>query len=109
MCIRDRKWIALISDSGYSYTNITSFYVQVKLKVGQALGCFNIGYLTSKATLGLLGTSWVPLSYPHRIGVPDTSLCTNIFETRRAIEWDNLLYRNSGWTGADGILSLIHI
>lgn len=100
------KWIALVSDTGYSYNNITSFYVQLKLRVGQTLGCFNLGYLTSKATSGLLGTSWVPLSFPHSIGVPDSNLCSSIFETRRAIEWDNLLDRKSGWTGADGIYSI---
>lgn len=100
------KWIALISDTGYSYNEITSFYVQIKLKIGQTLGCFNIGYLTSKATSGLLGTSWIALSYPHPVGVPDSNLCASMFETRRAMEWDNLLDRKSGWTGADGIYSI---
>ena len=49
------KWIALISDQGYSYNDITSFNVQLKLQVGQTLGCFNLGYLTTKATSGLVG------------------------------------------------------
>ena len=103
------KWIALISDQGYSYTDITSFYVDLKLQVGQTLGCFNIGYLTTKATSGLLGTgnpSWAPLSYPHPIGIPDSSLCNTIYETRSAPEWDDLFDRNSGWTGSDGIYSI---
>ncbi len=103
------KWIALISDQGYSYNNITSFNVQLKLKVGQTLGCFNLGYITTKATSGLLGASnpaWAPLSYPHPIGVPDSNLCLITYETRPASEWDNLLDRNKGWTGADGIYSI---
>ena len=103
------KWIALISDQGYSYNDITSFNVQLKLQVGQTLGCFNLGYLTTKATSGLLGagnSSWAPLSYPHPIGVPDSSLCYTIYETRQAVEWDNLFDRSSGWTGSDGIYSI---
>ncbi len=103
------KWIALVSDTGYSYQNTTSFYVQLKLKVGQSLGCFNLGYLTTKAISGMLGTgntAWAPLSYPHQIGVPDSNLCVNPYSTRRAVEWDDLLDRKSGWTGADGIYSI---
>ncbi len=70
------KWIALISDQGYSYPNVTSFNVQLKLKVGQTLGCFNLGYLTTKATSGLISSgnpSWAPISFPHPIGIPDSS------------------------------------
>jgi hypothetical protein len=105
----DMKWITLISDKGYSYQETTSFNVQLKLQVGQAGGCFNIGYLTSKATGGLLGTgnsTWAPLSYPHQIGIPDSGLCVGLFETRPAPEWDNLFDRKSGWTGSDGIYSI---
>jgi hypothetical protein len=105
----DMKWITLISDKGYSYQETTSFNVQLKLQVGQAGGCFNIGYLTSKATSGLLGTgnsAWAPLSYPHQIGIPDSGLCVGLFETRPAPEWDNLFDRKSGWTGSDGIYSI---
>jgi len=103
------KWIVLISDQGYSYENITSFSVKLKLQVGQTTGCFNLGYLTTKATSGLLSSgnpAWAPLSFPHRIGIPDSGLCTEIFETRTADEWTNLLDRNQGWTGADGIYSV---
>lgn len=103
------KWIALISDKGYSYQEITSFQVRLKLKVGQTHGCFNLGYLTTKATGGLLGTgnsSWAPLSYPHPIGVPDSNLCSTKYETRPAPEWDNLFDRKEGWTGSDGIYSI---
>ncbi len=105
----EMKWIALISDKGFSYNDVTSFKVQLRLKVGQELGCFNLGYLTTKATSGLLGTgnsSWAPISYPHPIGIPDSSLCKITYETRTAEEWDNLLDRNKGWTGADGIYSI---
>ncbi len=100
------KWIVLISDSGYSYQNVTSFNVDLKLKVGQTEGCFDLGYLATKATAGLVSSgnsSWVSISFPNRIGIPDSNLCTNLFETRRAEEWDNLFDRQSGWTGADGI------
>jgi len=103
------KWIALISDQGYSYDNVTSFSVQLKLKVGQTLGCFNLGYLTTKATSGLISsgnTSWAPISFPHPIGVPYSSGCNAAYETRSAGEWDDLFDRSSGWTGADGIYSI---
>ncbi|MEO8398915.1 MAG: DUF4185 domain-containing protein [Ignavibacteriaceae bacterium] len=103
------KWIVLISDKGYAYNDTTSFEVNLKLKVGQTEGCFNLGYLTTKATSGLLSSknpSWVPISFPHPIGVPNSNLCTTTYETRPAEEWDNLFDRNEGWTGADGIYSM---
>ncbi len=105
----DMKWIVLISDKGYTYTNVTSFQVQLKLKVGQTQGCFNLGYLTTKATSGMINSgnsSWVPLSYPHPIGVPDSILCKSRYETSKADEWTNLLDTNHGWTGSDGIYSI---
>jgi hypothetical protein len=105
----DMKWIALISDQGYAYSQITSFEVQLKLKVGQTQGCFNLGYLTTKATSGLISSgnpAWCPISFPHPIGVPESNLCINNYETRKAEEWDNLFDRNEGWTGADGIYSI---
>ncbi|MCX6151402.1 MAG: DUF4185 domain-containing protein [Ignavibacteriales bacterium] len=103
------KWIVLISDQGYAYNNISSFNVQLKLKVGQTQGCFNLGYLTTKATSGLVSSgnpTWVSISYPHPIGVPDSNLCRVTYKTRSAVEWNNLLDRKSGWTGADGIYSI---
>jgi hypothetical protein len=103
------KWIVLISDSGYSYQNVTSFNVDLKLKVGQTEGCFELGYLATKADAGLVSSgnnSWVSISFPNRIGVPDSNLCTNLFETRKAQEWDDLFDRQSGWTGADGIYTI---
>ncbi len=103
------KWFVLISDKGYTYNNPESFVVHLKMKVGQTEGCFNLGYLTTKATTGLLSSGnpqWAPVSFPHPIGVPDSNLCKSIFETRQAPEWDSLLDRSSGWTGADGIYSI---
>ncbi len=105
----DMKWIVLISDKGYTYNDVTSFQVQLKLKVGQTQGCFNLGYLTTKATSGMINSgnsSWVPLSYPHPIGVPDSNLCKSRYETSKADEWTNLLDTNHGWTGSDGIYSI---
>jgi hypothetical protein len=103
------KWIVLISDQGYTYEDPVTFVVQLKLQVGQTEGCFNLGYLTTKATSGLLSSGnpqWAPLSFPHPIGVPDSNLCVSLFETHEAPEWDDLFDRTSGWTGADGIYSV---
>jgi len=100
------KWIVLISDTGYSYTTSVTFTAHIKMQVGTSEGCFNIGYLATKATSGLLGTSWTPLSYPHSIGIPDSNLCQAPYEVRQASEWDTLFNRTSGWTGADGIYSI---
>lgn len=102
------KWVVLISDQGYSYTqNIISFNVDLKLKVGQSEGCFNLGYLTTKATSGMLNNpSWSPVSFPHAIGVPDSNFCVSKYKVRRAEEWDLIVDRTSGWTGADGIYSI---
>ncbi|NWF89284.1 MAG: DUF4185 domain-containing protein, partial [Ignavibacteriaceae bacterium] len=98
-----------ISDKGYSYANVTSFFIDLKLQVGTSQGCFNLGYLTTKATSGMLSSgnsTWAPISFPHPIGIPDSAMCTVKYETRPAPEWDNLLDRQSGWTGADGIYSI---
>lgn len=103
------KWFVLLSDQGYTYDQPVSFVVQLKMQVGQTEGCFNLGYLTTKATSGLLSSGnpqWAPFSFPHPIGIPDSSLCVPLFETRQAPEWDNLFDRTSGWTGADGIYSI---
>ncbi len=106
---KNMKWIVLISDQGYTYDNPVTFVVQLKMQVGQKEGCFNLGYLTTKATSGLLSSGnsqWAPLSFPHPIGIPDSGLCVSLFETREAPEWDNLFDRTSGWIGADGIYSI---
>jgi hypothetical protein len=101
------KWVVLISDQGYSYDSPVTFNVNLKMQAGEVEGCYNLGYLTTKATGGLLGHgSWAPLSFPHAIGIPDSILCSSIYEVRQAHEWDDLLNRTSGWTGADGIYSI---
>jgi hypothetical protein len=100
------KWFVLVSDKGYSYTTSVTFTAHIKMKVGASEGCFNLGYLATKATSGLLGTSWTPLSYPHSIGIPDSNLCETPYKVRKAPEWDTLFNRTSGWTGADGIYSI---
>lgn len=103
------KWIGLTSDSGFTYENPITVTAHVKLKVGQTEGQFNLAYLVTKATSGLIGSdpSWAPLSYPNPIGVPDSAgPVISPFQVDRALEWDNLLNRNSGWTGADGIYSI---
>ena len=100
------RWIALLSDTGYTYEDPIQIDVSVQLKVGQKEGCFDLAYLVTKATEDLICTSWSPLSYPHRIGVPDS--CKNVenFKAESAPEWNDLFNRTSGWTGADGIYSI---
>lgn len=104
----EMKWIVLISDKGYSYTQkIISFDVNIKLKAGSKEGCFNLGYLTTKATANMLSNpSWYAMSFPHSIGIPDTGSCKIKYEARRAEDWDRVVDRTSGWTGADGIYSI---
>jgi len=56
----DLKWIVLISDKGYSYNNVTSFYIQLKLKVGTVQGCFNLGpWRRSEAVFSFPGFPWL--------------------------------------------------
>lgn len=93
------KWIALLSDSGYAYASPITIGVSVKLKVGETEGCYDLAYLVTKATRDLLCTSWTPLSYPHRIGIPDSCAIEQELKGESAPEWDDLFYRNSGWTG----------
>jgi len=103
------KWIGLISDSGFAYNDPITIDVSIQLKVGEMEGCFNLAYLTTKATQGLIcsgNTEYVAFSYPHRIGIPDSSICEPELTSVPAPEWDNLLDRTSGWTGADGIYSI---
>lgn len=100
------RWIALLSDSGYAYSQPISFDVKVQLKVGPTQGCFKLGYLLTKATRDLLCTNYTPLSYPHPIGVPDSCAAEATFRSERAPQWESLFDRTSGWTGADGIYSI---
>ncbi|MDZ7401466.1 MAG: DUF4185 domain-containing protein [candidate division KSB1 bacterium] len=102
------KWIGLTSDTGYTYQNPITVTADVRLQVGQNEGHFKLAYLITKATGGLIGNdpSWAPLSYPHPIGVPDSGQVVLPFGVERAADWDALLDRTSGWTGADGIYSI---
>ncbi|MBD3288589.1 DUF4185 domain-containing protein [candidate division KSB1 bacterium] len=103
------KWIGLISDQGYAYNDPITIQLDLTLKTGMSQGCFNLGYLVTKATKGLICSgdpSWAPLSYPHSIGVPDTACDTTGFSVEPATEWSDLFYRRSGWTGSDATYSI---
>ena len=100
------EWIALLSDTGYAYSDPISIDISVFLQVGQTTGCFDLAYLLTKATTNLLCTNWTPLSYPHRIGVPDSCATVGEWQGYPEPDWDDLFYRQSGWTGADGIYSI---
>ncbi len=104
---QNMKWIGTISDSGYTYQDEVTLNATLRLQVGQTEGNFQLGYLVTKATSGMLGNiTWAPLSYPHPIGVPDSVTNSISYPTRRAEDWELLLKRTSGWTGADGIYSI---
>ncbi|MCB0300271.1 MAG: hypothetical protein KDE52_09460, partial [Calditrichaeota bacterium] len=103
------RWFAMISDTGFTYQNTFDIDISVELQSGTTEGCFNIGYLVTKATGGLLcsGTpSWAPLSYPHPVAVSASGVACDTLTVQRAIDWDNILHRTSGWTGSDGIYSI---
>jgi len=100
------RWIALLSDSGYAYEKPITINVNVKLKVGEKHGCFDLAYLVTKATPNLINTTWTPLSFPYRIGVPDSCMNTDIYKGKSAPGWGNLFNRKSGWTGSDACYSI---
>ncbi len=103
---KEMRWIALLSDSGYAYEKPITINVNVKLKVGEKRGCFDLAYLVTKATPNLINTTWTPLSFPHRIGIPDSCENTDIYKGKAAPEWGNLFNRKSGWTGSDACYSI---
>ncbi len=105
----DMKWIALVSDQGYAHETPVTVDVDLRLLTGNAEGCFKLGYLVSKATSGLICAgvdSWAPFSYPNKVAVPLGTTCDENFKVERAEDWNDLLNRKSGWTGADGIYSI---
>ncbi len=107
--ISGMKWEVLISDKGYSYSAPFETSVKIEARTGSTEGCFSLGYLVTKATGGMLNSgnpNWAPFSYPHKISVPEKCECVEEYSVRKAEEWDNLLNRNSGWTGSDGIYSI---
>lgn len=103
------KWVALVSDEAYAYDEVINVEATISIKVGEIDGCYDLGFLVTKASPGLISpknTDWAPLSYPNRITVPDGSECPEPFTVEEAPEWNNILHRNSGWTGSDGIYSI---
>jgi len=103
------KWLGFISDSGFIYLSPFIMIVNLKIKTSDIEGCFNLGYLVTKATKDLIGNEeCAPLSYPNRIGIPDTNSCEDYgeIEVEPAPNWSELFDRKEGWTGADGIYSI---
>ena len=102
------KWIALISDTGYTYENEISVSIELNLESGITEGCFSLAYLTTKATPNLIcsGNSFAPLSYPHHVQVGSGIDCNFPPEGTQESQWSDLFHRYSGWTGADGIYSI---
>lgn len=103
------KWIALVSDIGYTYDQPINIEVTLHLRTGNTDGCYDLAFLVTKATSGMISSknsSWAPISYPHRIAVPIGNSCGNAYEVEEADEWSQLLDRDSGWSGADGIYSI---
>ncbi|MGD8778693.1 MAG: T9SS type A sorting domain-containing protein [Ignavibacteria bacterium] len=103
------KWTAFISDEGYAYDQVINVEAVINIKVGETDGCYDLGFLVTKASPGLLSPKnleWAPLSYPNRITVPTGGQCPDSFTIEEAEEWNELFNRDSGWTGADGIYSI---
>lgn len=102
-------WVGMISDTGYTYQDPFNIDITVELQAGQNQGCFNLGYLVTKATPNLIcsgSPSWAPFSYPNPIAVSTSSEICDTALVERAVEWDDLLNRRSGWTGSDGIYTI---
>lgn len=104
------KWIVCLSDSGYKASAAFDVVVNLLLKVGEREGLYNLGYLFTKAASGMLGTSSTAISYPHQIGIPDSSCYPEFnpwkFAVTPSYDWETLFDRTSGWTGSDGTYSI---
>ena len=102
------KWVALVSDTGYTYKEPFTSEIELTIKSGDSEGSYDLGFLVTKATNGLLtyNSQYAPFSYPHRIGVPQGSVYQDTYEVTEAAEWNDLFDRREGWTGADGIYSI---
>lgn len=103
------KWTALVSDEAYAYDEVINVEATISIKVGEVDGCYDLGFLVTKASPGLISpknSEWAPLSYPNRISVPSSNDCPQPFTVEEAPEWNNILHRDSGWTGSDGIYSI---
>lgn len=104
------KWIGCLSEFGHTAAVAYDVTVNLSVKVGQREGLFNIGYIFTKAATNMLGTSSAAISYPHQIGVPDSSCYPEFnlwkFAVMADYEWEALFNRTSDWTGADGVQSI---
>jgi len=103
------KWVGMISDTGFTYEEAFEVKISVDIQTGETEGCYNLGYIATKATPGLIcsgSSGWAPFSYPHPISISATGELCDTVKVERAEDWNNLFYRYSGWTGADGIYSI---
>ena len=102
------KWVSLISDTGYTYEVETTVTISLTFQSGAIEGCFNMAYVTTKATPNLIcsGGAFAPLSYPHLVEIGDESDCTLPPFGSPELEWSELFHRFEGWSGADGIYSI---
>jgi len=102
-------WVGMISDSGYTYQETFEIQITVQIQTGNDEGCYNLGYMVTKATPDLIcsgNPSWAPVTYPHPISISSTGQTCDTLRVERAGEWEDLFYRRSGWTGADGIYTI---
>jgi hypothetical protein len=103
------QWVGMISDTGFTYEDAFEVTIQLVLQTTETEGCYNLGYLVTKATGGLLcsdDASWAPFSYPHPIRLSSSGEVCDTIKAEKAGNWDNLFHRTTGWTGADGIYSI---
>ena len=105
----DMQWVAMISDTGYTYQDPFEVRTTLEIQTGYTEGCYNLAYLATKATEDLIcsgESAWAPLSYPHPISLSSSGQLCDTITVEQATEWDDLFYRSSGWTGADGIYTI---
>jgi hypothetical protein len=103
------QWVGMISDTGFTYEESFEVRILLDIQTGETEGCYNLGYIATKATRGLLCAgdgNWAPFSYPHPISLSASGELCDTIEVERADNWNNLFHRTSGWTGADGIYSI---
>jgi len=105
---QNMKWISLVSDTGYTYDSEITISIELNLQTGDQTGCFNIGYLVTKATPNLICSGnmvWAPISFPHPINVGGEEDC-QITQAQEELGWSGLFQRYEGWSGADGIYTI---
>ena len=104
------RWLTLKSDKAYSYNTSVEIEAEIKLKSGGKEGCYNLAFLSTKATPNLINSGnyeWAPILYPNSITVTNNNeACEKPFIAEAAQDWTNLFDTDSGWTGADGIYSI---